>query len=106
MAIQRAKLEQLDQKLRFAQDRVAVEVRDAVSAIEAALGTLELTRAELDAAQRLAEAERERFELGDSTLFVVNLRELSAADARLKVVGALAAYYSALASYQTAAVGW
>jgi len=105
-AVQQAKLEQLNQKLRFARDRVSVEVRDAVSALEAALQRLELIRFELDAAQQLAEAERERFELGDSTLFVVNLRELSAADARFKVISSLAEYHKAMAVYRAATVGW
>jgi len=106
MAIQEAKLAQLDQKLRFARDRVSVEVRDAVSALEAAFQRLELTRLEAEAARQLAEAERERFELGDSTLFVVNLRELSAADARLKVITSLAEYHKAMAVYRAATVDW
>lgn len=103
VAVQEAKLEQLDQKLTFARNRVEVEVRDSVSALDAALQRLELARAELDVSQRLAEAERERFELGDSTLFVVNLRELSAAGARLKVIGALADCHKAEAVYRAAA---
>lgn len=106
MAVQRAKLAQLDQKLRFARDRATVEVRDAVSAIETALQRLELARGELDAARQLAAAERERFELGDSTLFVVNLRELSAAAAQLKVAKALAEYHKSVAVYRSAVVGW
>ena len=106
IAVQEAKLSQLDQKLRFARDRVTVEARDAVSAIEAALQSLELTRAELDAARRLADAERERFELGESSLFVVNLRELSAADARLKVTKSLSEYHKSVAIYRAAVAGW
>jgi len=106
MAVQQAKLAQLDQKLRFARDRVSVEVRDAVSALQAAFQRLELTRLESEAAQQLADAERERFDLGDSTLFVVNLRELSAADARFKVISSLAEYHKAMAVYRAATVGW
>ena len=106
IALQQAKAEQLGQKLRFALDRVSVEVRDAVSALEAARNRLELARAELEAARRLAAAERERFELGDSTLFMVNLRELSAAEARFKVVSAIGDFHKGLASYRTATVGW
>ncbi len=34
----------------------------------------------------LADAERERFGLGDSTLFLVNLREQAAVDAELRQV--------------------
>jgi outer membrane protein TolC len=101
-AIQEAKLEQLEQKLRFARDRIEVQVRDAASALDAAWRRLGLARAEQDAAQQLAEAERERFDLGDSTLFVVNLRELSAAGARLKVLSALGDWHKAEASYRAA----
>ncbi len=106
VALQEAKLTQLDQKLRFARNRIEVEVRDAASALEAALQRLELSRAELEVAQRLAQAERERFELGDSTLFIVNLRELSAAGARLKVLTALAESHKALAVYRAATVSF
>lgn len=102
IALQEAKLDQLEQKLRFARNRIEVEVRDAVSALDAALQQLELARAEMDVAQQLAQAERDRFELGDSTLFVVNLRELSAAGARMRVVSALAESHKALAVYRAA----
>ncbi len=78
---------------------------DARSAVEAALERLSLARGEYDAARELAQAERERFELGASTLFVVNLRELAAASARLKVAGSLADSHKALAVYQAATVG-
>jgi outer membrane protein TolC len=101
-AVQEAKLEQLDQRLRFARNQIEVQVRDAVSALNAALQRLELARAEQDAAQQLAEAEQERFELGDSTLFVVNLRELAAASARLKVADTLADWHKAAATYRAA----
>lgn len=101
-AVQEAKLEQLDQKLRFARNRIEVQVRDAAFALDAAVRRLELARAEQDTAQQLAEAERERFDLGDSTLFVVNLRELSAASARLKVFRALGDCHKAEASYRAA----
>lgn len=106
VAMQQAKREQLGQKLRFARNRIEVEVRDAHSALEAALERLSLARQEQTVAQRLAEAERERFELGDSTLFVVNLRELSAAGARLKVASALADCHKARAIYRAAAAAF
>ena len=106
VAMQQAKREQLGQKLRFARNRIEVEVRDAHSALEAALERLSLARQEQEVAQRLAEAERERFELGDSTLFVVNLRELSAAGARLKVASALADCHKARAIYRAAAAAF
>ena len=105
-AIQQAKLVQLEQELRFARNRVLVEVRTALAALDAALQRLELARAEMDVARQLADAERERFDLGDSTLFVVNLRELSAAGAGLKVVAALTDSHKSMATYRAAGATW
>ena len=48
----------------------------------------------------LADAERERFRLGDSTLFTVNLREQAAVDAELRSVSAVNDYLRALTAYE------
>ncbi len=102
IAIQNAKQEQLLYKLRYVRDRVEVDVRDAASALELALRRLDLARAEYDVARRLAAAEMERFELGDSTLFIVNQREMAAAAAGLAAVDALADCHVATAAYRVA----
>ena len=102
VAIETAKQEQLMQKLLFARDRVEIEVRDAASALTLALQRLDLARAEAAIAQRLASAEMERFELGDSTLFIVNLREVAAATARIEAVNALTECHKATAAYRAA----
>lgn len=106
VALQQAKNAQLAQKLRLNRDKIAFELRDAASALELALQRLELARAEADTSQQLAEAERERFELGDSTLFIVNLREIAAASARMKVVSAIAECHKARAVYLAAAAAF
>ena len=102
VAIQAAKLEQLMHKLQYVRDKVVVEVRDAVSALELSLRRLELARAEYDVARRLATAEMERFELGDSTLFIVNQREMVAAYAQFVAVAALTDCHVATAAYRAA----
>ena len=102
VAFQRARITQLDEQLRFARDSIAADVRDAHSALAAAFETVELARAEYEAARQLATAERDRFDLGDSTLFVVNLRELAAFDAQAREASALAGYHVALANYRAA----
>jgi hypothetical protein len=45
-------------------------------------------------------AERERYELGDSNLFTLNLREIATVDAQVREVNALADYYRAFALYE------
>ncbi|MCS6915702.1 MAG: TolC family protein [Myxococcales bacterium] len=86
----------------FARDRVTAEVRDALSALEAARQRLALTRQELRIARELEEAERARFELGDSTLLFVNLREQTRYETALREVDALLDYQRAMVSYRAA----
>jgi len=97
-----AKLEQLRQKERLARDRVAADVRDAHSALIAARERVRIVREEVDVARQLEDAERTRFDFGDSTLFLVNLRELATADAAVREVAGLADYHRARADYEAA----
>ncbi|NDC16256.1 MAG: hypothetical protein EBZ76_14130 [Synechococcaceae bacterium WB9_2_170] len=60
-----------------------------------------LATRQVEAAQRLADAERLRFEEGASELVVVNLRELAAAESQRLEVKALEAYQRAWAEYVT-----
>jgi len=95
-----AKLNQTAQRERFARDQVEAEVRDAASAVRAAHNRAVLVKDEVQVALELADAERERFRLGDSTLFTVNLREQAAVDAELREVSAVNDYLRALTVYE------
>lgn len=95
-----AKHSQLTQRERFARDQVSAEVRDAASAVRAAHERALLAASEVTVALDLADAERERFRLGDSTLFLVNLREQAAVDAELRLVAANLDYMRALTVYE------
>ena len=92
-----AELARMDAELRFLRDVIATEVRDAHAALDAAYRRVELTRAAVEAARGLAEAERTRFQRGESTLLFVNLREQTAADAAVLEIEALADYHRAVA---------
>ena len=95
-----AKLNQTVQRERFARDQVEAEVRDAASAVRAAHNRAMLVKDEVQVALELADAERERFRLGDSNLFTVNLREQAAVDAELREVSAVSDYLRALTVYE------
>jgi len=97
-----AKLSQLVQRERFARDQVEAEVRDAVSAVRTAHRRSTLAADEVTVALDLADAERERFRLGDSTLFVVNLREQAAVEAALRQIAATNDYLRARVAYDQA----
>lgn len=97
-----AKLTMIDAELRFARDRVLLDVRDAASAVRAAYQVAGVVREELKASRVLEEAERARFDLGDSTQFFVNQRELATADAAFREIKALGDYHKARADYAAA----
>jgi outer membrane protein TolC len=97
-----ARIEQFDQRERFARDQVTAEVRDAYSALKAAYGRAQVLKQEVAVARELEEAERVRFQLGDGTLFLVNLREQSTFDTVTREVSAVNEYFRALALYEFA----
>jgi len=97
-----AKLTMIDAELRFARDQVLLGVQDAASAVRAAYQVVGVVREELKASRVLEEAERVRFELGDSTQFFVNQRELATADAAFREIRSLADYHKARAEYAAA----
>ncbi|NVI97132.1 TolC family protein [Myxococcus sp. AM009] len=98
-----AGLARLEAQLRLQKDRARVEVRDALSALEAARERVTVARRELTLAREIERSERTRFELGESTLLFVNLREQTSAEAAVREVDALTDYHKAVASLRAAA---
>ena len=84
--------------------RITTEVLDAISAINTATSRYLATLAEVNLARQLEEGERTRFELGDSTLFLVNQRERATAEARIKLIEIQAEYEQAVAAFRAATV--
>lgn len=103
LAAAEAKLAAARQKTRLGRDKVEAELRVAFATVKASAEVVGLARQQRVAAERLAEAERRKFQLGETDLLTVNLRELSAAEASTKEIEARADYQRALADYRTAA---
>jgi outer membrane protein TolC len=97
-----ARLGQIEQRQIFQDDQVTAEIRDAASAVRAAYQRAAVLHDELRVTREVENAERLRYELGDSTLFVLNLREQSTAEAAVREANALADYYRAYAAYELA----
>lgn len=94
------KIEILKQKYDYQKDKIVVEANDALIALENSLQRLEIVKQELIVAENLAKAEKARFDLGDSTLLIVNLREQAAAEVALRMVSAELDYWVATADYE------
>ncbi len=92
----------LESQLRLTRDRITIEISDLRSAARAANERIVLARQEVELSAQLEQGERSRFELGDSTLFVVNLREQATAEAQLREVDAVADWHRANAALMAA----
>lgn len=97
-----ARIGQIGFRERMTRDQIEAEVRDAASAVRAAHERVLLIAEEVKVARELEEAERARFDLGDGTLFLVNLRELATADAAIREVMAVNDWLRARAVYEQA----
>ncbi len=98
----RAEIDALGQRSRFLRDQIAVEVDGIVIAVGATERLAAIAEEERMLADRLAAAERRRFELGSGDFFLVNQREETATDARVRLVDAQARIASARAELAAA----
>lgn len=95
-----ARIAQYQQREKFAKDSIREEVQDAISALTATSQRLQLAQEELRVTQQLEAAERNKFDLGEGTLFLLNLREQATLESAIKNVTALADRQRAVAVYR------
>ncbi len=95
-----AKLAQVRAKTGFTQNKIVAEVQSTSAALNAAFQQLAQARRSLDLARQMEAAERRKFDLGDSNLLLVNLREQATADAAATEVEARLNYFDAQADYR------
>ena len=86
----RAEIDAFRTRRRLVADQIAVEVDGIAIAVDGADKTAVLAAEEAELADRMAAAERRRFELGASDFFLLNLREEAATDARVRLLDAQA----------------
>lgn len=78
---------------------IEIEIDNAISAIERARERITSAEREIQLAQDMLQAETRRFEIGESTLLFVNLRERALAEAHSREVAARADYARAMMNY-------
>jgi outer membrane protein TolC len=84
----------------FLRERIRADVQDALNALDIARSKVEVAAAEVKASDDLARGELKRFNLGDSNLIFVNLREQNAADAEAREIEALQDYQKAFVTFE------
>jgi outer membrane protein TolC len=102
LAETQAKIDELSVKQRFLAEKIRAEVTAIGIEVETANQLVDTTERERTLAERLASAERRRFELGSSDFFLVNQREESATSAAVKLIEARARIAAASAELAAA----
>lgn len=102
MQVARSKLAQISAKRQFTEDKIVAEIQSAFAALEGAFDRLERARESVRLAEYMAEVERRKFDLGESDLLSVFLREQIAIEAAESEIAPLFEYFAAAADYDAA----
>ena len=93
---------QIEIKRQVTERKIETDVEAAVIGVRQARERVRLSERRVELARRLLAAEERRFELGESTLFVLNQREQAFAGAREEALSARIALHQAAAEYRWA----
>ena len=99
-----AELDALRQEQRRIEDQVEIELRNILLELDIALELMELAGQDVELSETMRRAEVRRFEQGASDFFLVNIREETAADARVRYYEALQRTRVAQANFDAATV--
>jgi outer membrane protein TolC len=94
------KLGQLAAKQRMTVDKIGADVQAVYTALLADYRQIVRALESVELADRLAEIERRKFELGESDLLAVNLREQQAAEAQVTAADSYYDYFASRADYR------
>jgi outer membrane protein TolC len=100
-----AKLAQIAAKRRLSEQKIVAQVQGARTTLAAAYAGLKQAERNVELARQMEDAERTKFERGDSDLLFVNIREQATADAAVLAVDAAATYFMARAQLHAAIAG-
>lgn len=100
----RAQLESLRQEQRRLEDRVEIELQNILLELDVAKELMALAEQDVQLSETMRRAEVRRFEQGASDFFLVNIREETAANARIGYFSALQRTQVARANYDAATV--
>ncbi|MCE2929807.1 MAG: TolC family protein [Vampirovibrionales bacterium] len=92
-------LQSIDVQYLFAYQELSAGLEQILAELEAQWGIYNAASGEWKTAQALEKGERTSFEMGDSTLFVVNIRERETADAYRKVIESEQDFHQAVLRY-------
>lgn len=97
-----ARKRQVEQKRNLELERLRVSFENILSNVAAAQDLLDITEEEISVTQQMENAERKRFDNGQSDFFLVNIREINAVTAKINNIKASQYLSSVYADYLVA----
>lgn len=94
----RAEIKRLQSEFKLQRDRLIQQLNDLIIQLKTTAEEIEITAEEIDLAARMQQAERTRFNKGDSDFFLVNVRDQAAANAQIQHINAQLNYHVTLAT--------
>lgn len=93
-------IDKLEVRRRQLLQEILIQVEDSVSMINTSYYRYQAEKLELKLAKQMEEGERIKFTHGDSTLFLVNRRERSTAEANINLIDAMIEYHKAVGRFK------
>ncbi len=100
MAAAKLRLDKLEKDKQAESQRIRNEVYDAISAINLAYQRFIALEVQVDKAQQVYIGERERFNVGDSTVFLIAERERQLNEAKIRMIDAEVEYHVGILALQ------
>ena len=88
------RMDKLNKDRQAEEQRIKNEVYDAISAINMAYKRFLAVEQQVDKAEQVYNGERERFKVGDSTVFLIAERERQLNEAKVRVIDAEVEYHT------------
>ena len=88
-----AEISRIEANKRLFQDQLQIRITDSLQSLQNNQERVQILAQEVQATSTVEQAERIRFQHGDSTLLMVNLREQMTADAKIKEIQARSEYW-------------
>jgi outer membrane protein TolC len=99
-----AKNAKIDAQEIFLKERIIADIKNISALLDSTKQRVDLSQKEVKLSLELEELERQKFQMGEGTLILVNIRELTTAEAKNREIDSLSDHNKALVNLQAASM--
>ncbi len=95
-----AKISKLDSQEVFLKERITADLKNITSLLSMTRERVTISTSEVELSKELEKAELKKFQMGEGTLVLVNIRELTTAEAKIREIDSLADHNRAIVNFK------